>query len=158
MAQAPGAPAPSRLRRILPYAGLLIGFWALLPPYTGPELNTETRVEVADHVVPSVLMLGLSVATLVRARRNPDQGAFGLAAGLGIALAGLWMTATHVPLVNQARDDLVSAGGAAWHTVPGLVVMALGVVWSSAYWSEDAEEEQATASEPVASEPVEEQR
>ncbi len=123
------------LRRALPLAGLVVGLWALLPPYTGPAINTETRVEVADHVVPSVLLLGLSIASLVRSRRGPRLSPFPLVAGFGVVLAGLWMTATHVPLVNQARQDQVTVAAAAYHTVPGLVVLALGLVWVVAHWS-----------------------
>ncbi|MGH9151567.1 MAG: hypothetical protein ACRD03_03970, partial [Acidimicrobiales bacterium] len=55
----PGAPAAGRgasLRLALPVAGLVVAAWAVLPPYTGPEIGTSTRVEVADHVVPAVLM------------------------------------------------------------------------------------------------------
>lgn len=124
--------AGGRLAARLPWVGLAVAVWALLPPYTGPELNTEQRVEVADHVVPAVLMGALALAALVRGRRG---GAFPLVAGLGIALAGLWMTATHVPLVNQARSGQVTYGAAAWHTTPGLVVLALGAVWAAVHWS-----------------------
>ncbi|MFP5375461.1 MAG: hypothetical protein ACLGIO_01590, partial [Acidimicrobiia bacterium] len=95
----------------------------------------STRVEVADHVVPTVLMIALSVAALASARR-PAPGLFPLVAGMGVLLAGLWMTATHVPLVAQASRDEVSAGAAAYHTVPGLAVLALGVVWVAAHWGD----------------------
>lgn len=130
--------SPARLRRALPLAGLVIGVWALLPPYTGPSLDTETRVEVADHVVPSALLLALSVAALVVSWRGPPPGQFPLLAGFGVLLAGVWMTATHVPLVNQARSGQVTAAAAAFHTVPGLVVLALGAVWVAAHWSDEA--------------------
>ena len=121
----------------LPWAGLVIALVALLPPYTR-DLNTEMRVEIADHVVPGILMVAVSIAMLVRARRStPQTGTFPLIAGFAILLAGLWMTATHLPLVNQARarQNDVSYLDAAWHTVPGLVVMVLGAVWTAAYWS-----------------------
>lgn len=134
----PGAPAAGRgasLRRALPVVGLVVAAWAVLPPYTGPEIGTSTRVEVADHVVPAVLMIALSVAALATARR-PAPGLFALVAGLGVLLAGLWMTATHVPLVAQATRDEVAAGAAAYHTAPGLAVLALGVVWVAAHWGD----------------------
>ncbi|MDP9387163.1 MAG: hypothetical protein M3Q48_04360 [Actinomycetota bacterium] len=111
--------------------------WALLPPYTGPELATQTRVEVADHVVPALVVLALSLFALARARR-PAPGAFPLLAGLGVLLAGFWMTATHVPLVAQAARGEVAAGAAAYHSVPGVAVVVLGTVWAWAHWS-DAE-------------------
>ena len=136
----PAAASSSRptLRQVVPWAGVVIGVWALVPPYLGPSpANLETRVEVADHVVPSVVMLAASAAVLVRNRRREDTTAFPLVAGMVVLLAGLWMTATHVPLVNQARrgEAGVTYGAALWHTVPGLVVMALGLVWAAAWWS-----------------------
>lgn len=96
-------PASSRsetLRRALPVAGLVIGAWALLPPYSGPALATETRVEVADHVVPGVVVLAVSVAAVLVSRRAKGGGAL-FGAGLIVILAGIWMVATHVPLAAQ---------------------------------------------------------
>lgn len=139
MAQAASRSRSAELRRALPFAGLVIGLWAVLPPYTGPEINTETRVEVADHVVPSILMLALSLAMLFvrrRADRSPGAGAsFPLLAGFGVLLAGFWMVATHIPLVSQARRGQVTNGAAAYHTVPGVVVLLLGLAWVALYWS-----------------------
>jgi hypothetical protein len=125
------------LRRALPVIGLVAAGVAVLPPYTASDICTSTRVEVADHVVPAVLMALLSLAALVAARR-PRPGMFPLVAGLGILLAGLWMTATHVPLVAQATRDEVSYGTAAYHTVPGLLVLAFGVVWTATHWGDVA--------------------
>ena len=134
----PGRPRDdAALRRALPVLGLLVAGLAVLPPYTGPEIGTSDRVEVADHVVPAVLMAVLALVALVRGRR-PATGLFPLVAGLGITLAGLWMTATHVPLVAQATRDEVTYGTAAYHTVPGLVVLALGLVWVVTHWSDAA--------------------
>ncbi|MEO6121695.1 MAG: hypothetical protein ABIW46_04475 [Acidimicrobiales bacterium] len=120
----------------LPIAGLVIGVWALLPPYSGPEINTATRVEVADHVVPAALLLGISLWALLAARRpSSGSGSAMLVAGFGVVLAGLWMTATHLPLVAQARRDQVTEAAAAYHTIPGLVVLALGAIWAARHWS-----------------------
>lgn len=123
---------------VLPVAGLLLGIWAVLPPYSGPEINTSTRVEVADHVVPAILLLGVSIWGLVRARRaGPTPTGSGmLIAGFGVVLAGLWMTATHIPLVAQARRDEVTEAAAVYHTLPGLVVLALGAVWAARHWAD----------------------
>ena len=112
--------------------------WALLPPYSGPKLNTETRVEIADHVVPSIVLIVVSLAVLVVRQRRDAPPAFPLVAGFLVTLAGLWMVATHVPLVRQAaRGEVgVSWGGAVYHTAPSLAVLVLGLVWIGAYWSE----------------------
>jgi len=123
-------------RPALPVAGLVVGLWALLPPYSGPEINTATRVEVADHVVPAALVLGVSAWALWRARRpSPPAGTGLLVAGFAVVLAGLWMTATHLPLVAQARRDEVTEAAAAYHTLPGLAVLALGALWAARHWT-----------------------
>ncbi|MGH9157565.1 MAG: hypothetical protein ACRD1K_17415 [Acidimicrobiales bacterium] len=127
----------------LAVAGLLIGAWASLPPYSGPEINTETRVEVADHVIPAVVLVGLSLWALLRTRSagaggKGSAGSGLLIAGFGVLLAGLWMTATHLPLVAQARRDEVSAAAALYHTLPGLAVLGLGVLWAARHWNDAA--------------------
>lgn len=123
----------------LPLAGLLAGGWALLPPYTGPALNTAMRVEVADHVVPGVIVLLVSAATLAMAwSRRTVSGAM-LVAGAVVLLAGLWMTATHVPLVLQATRDEAPGAAAAYHSIPGVAVALLGAVWTGTHWAGDRE-------------------
>ena len=135
-AAAGGAPRRNEsLRRALPVVGLVTAAVAVLPPYTASDIGTSMRVEVADHVVPAVLIVVLSLGALAR-RRRTTAGMFPLVAGFGVLLAGLWMTATHLPLVAQARRDEVDAGIAAYHTVPGLIVLAFGVVWVAAHWSD----------------------
>ncbi|PLS76470.1 MAG: hypothetical protein CYG61_01925 [Actinobacteria bacterium] len=131
------------LRRALPFLGLAVALWALLPPYTGPDLATEMRVEIADHVVPAILMMVLSLAALLRGRRagaGAQAGTFMLLAGMGILLAGFWMVATHVPLVAQARRGEVPGGTAAYHTAPGVAVALLGLVWAAVHWNDAAPE------------------
>jgi len=123
--------------------GFIMAIWAVIPPYTGPDLATEMRVEIADHVVPSVLLFVLSVTALVRGRRagaEAPRGSFMLIAGLGILLAGFWMVATHVPLVAQARRGEVTNGVAAYHTAPGVAVLVFGLVWTALHWSDTTPE------------------
>ena len=122
-------PMTERQERMLPLAGLAIGAWAMLPPYVGPTLATESRVEFADHNVPGLVILAVSVAVLLAGRRLAATGTAMFGAGLAIVLAGLWMTATHLPLVRQAVQDEAPAVATVWHTVPGVVVLALGATW-----------------------------
>jgi hypothetical protein len=126
----------SSVRQRLPYAGMVIGLWAAVTPYVllGPDLNAAGSREVIDHVVPGALLLVLSTALLLRSRSAGDN-VFPLVAGLGVLLAGFWMTATHLPLVGDARRGAVRDAVAAWHIVPGLVVMVLGAVWAATWWS-----------------------
>lgn len=123
-------------RNRLPIAGIVFGAWALLPPYTGPALATSTRVEIADHVVPGIVMLLTSIAVLGAARGRSLPVTALLAAGLTVSLAGLWMTSTHLPLVLQAARAEAPWAAAIYHTAPGLAVLALGFIWARSYWSE----------------------
>lgn len=116
-------------------AGFLVGAWALLPPYSGPALNTADRVEFADHVVPGVVVIAVSAVALLLARRpNPANLLF--PAGLVIVLAGFWMTATHLPLVLQATRAQAPWGATIYHSLPCLAVLVLGVVWAVTYRTE----------------------
>ncbi len=112
--------------------GLVVGSWALLPPYSGPPLNTADMVEFVDHVVPGVVVIAISVASLLLARAGRAAGAR-LPAGLGIVLAGFWMVATHLPLVLQATRQQAPWGATIYHSLPGLAVLALGVAWAVIY-------------------------
>lgn len=116
--------------RRLPVAGLLVAAWAVLPPYVGPALATEPRVEVVDHVVPGLVVLAVSAGALVAGARPAQTGVGMFAAGLAVVLAGFWMTATHVPLLAQAARAEAPVGAAVYHTLPGLAVVAVGVAWA----------------------------
>jgi hypothetical protein len=115
-------------------AGLVAAGWAALPPYSGPSLEAARGAEVVDHVVPAGVLLLASVATLAL-RRRPGAAPAVLGCGLLVALAGLWMTATHLPLVRQATGGGVPWDAVAYHSLPGLVVLALGLVWTARSWS-----------------------
>jgi hypothetical protein len=127
----------SRARRACLFLAPVIGAWAVVPPYLGPKLDVATRVEVADHVVPGVAVLLASLATVLTLRRA-QSAVVTYVAGLVILLAGLWMVATHLPLVRQAVHQEVPVGAVAFHAVPGLAVVALGSVWSVTAWSSSA--------------------
>lgn len=125
---------PTTVVPVLAGAGLVAGAWALLPPYTGPALNTAARVEFADHVVPGIAVVGISLLSLAFGRRG-DAGQLLFAAGLGVALAGFWMVATHLPLVLQATRQQAPWGATVYHSAPGLAVLGLGVLWAASYGS-----------------------
>lgn len=112
----------------------------MVPRYMGPELNTTDRVEIADHVVPGMVVLGIAVASLVMMsrRRGQQRRAHALSllvCGFVVVLAGLWITATHLPLVAQASRQEVTWGAAIFHTAPGVAVLVLGAAWVAAHWS-----------------------
>lgn len=125
--------------RWLPAVGIVIALWATLPPYTGPALNTAQSVEVADHVVPGLVVLAVSAVSLFLGRRPKPDTAL-LVAGLVVVLAGLWMTSTHVPLLAQASRGDASWSATLYHSVPSVAVLALGLVWSAFYWASSSED------------------
>lgn len=122
----------------LPLAGIAIAVWAVLPPYVGPALATDPTVEIVDHVVPAVVVLAVALATLAAGARAAGTPLF--AGGLVIALAGFWMIATHVPLIAQANRGEAPWGATLWHSIPGLVVLAFGLVWALLFGGEAGDE------------------
>jgi hypothetical protein len=135
----PASAGEARLDRgqWLPIAGLVVGVWATLPHFVSPAINTAERVEIADHVVPGVVVIAVSIVALVLSRSGPPAPMFMFAAGLIVCLAGLWMVSTHVPLVGQAirGDRGVTWAATLWHCLAATVVSVLGVTWVVAYWS-----------------------
>jgi hypothetical protein len=108
--------------------GLVIGLYAMLPAFAGPQLHVQRITEVVDHVIPGLILLALvaSAATL-----GARPAGLMLAFGAVVTLAGLWMVDTHVGLVSQAvhhEVDLVAAG---FHVSTALAVFGFGLafVW-----------------------------
>lgn len=122
----------------LALVSLAVGAWAAIPPYVGPALNTDPVVEIVDHVVPAVVVIAVSLAAVAAGARARGTAMFG--AGLVVALAGLWMVATHVPLVAQASRQEAPWGATLWHFVPGVAVVALGAVWALRFSTDTAAE------------------
>lgn len=134
-------PASARsLRSRLPVLGLLVGVWAIIPPYVPVfgKLDVASRVEFVDHVVPGIVVLVVSaVACLVLRSAVPSITLLYVGGGV-VLLAGFWMLSTHVGLVSQTSQGLVPAGALAWHGVPALAVALLGGVWMSRFRAVEA--------------------
>jgi len=142
------APAGPDLARILPLAGVPVALWASLPKYSGPALNTAASVEVTSHIVPAVVVLLAAIVGILAGRRPQGPGALRLIAGMIVLLAGMWMLATHLPLVAQATRGEAPWAGTIYHTAASLAVFGLGLLWSTVTWSEAADEsEPATKTE-----------
>ena len=115
----------------------VLGLWSIAVPFAatalGMHLDVARRLEIADHVVPGLIIAG-SVALLVIARRSSQAGTWAAPTALGVAfLAALWITATHVPLIFQAADG---RPGAPWdasifHSVwgPPMTAISLWLLW-----------------------------
>ena len=104
---------------------------ALLPRYSGPRLELGPRgdlLEFIDHVVPGTVVIVVSLLALLIRRRATTLGPlFGM--GLVIVVAGIWMDATHLPLVLQATRSEAPWGATLHHSLPGLAVLLLGAGW-----------------------------
>ena len=137
MTKSTSAPGAALVRRrlaavpMLAGLGVLLGTWALLPRYGGPRLELGPRgdqLEFLDHVVPGTVVIVVSLLALLIGRRASTLGPlFGV--GLVIVVAGLWMDATHLPLVLQATRSEAPWGATLYHSTPGLAVLLLGVGW-----------------------------
>lgn len=132
----------------LPLIGLLIGIWAIIPPYVVAfgALHVESRKEIADHLIPGIVVIATCVLGLLLVRSPTPSSLLLFMAGGVIALCGFWMTATHVPLISDARSKQVPGGAVIWHGLPGLVVLLLGVVWTILFWETDPPDEVASGS------------
>ncbi len=113
------------------WAAALTGLsaWATGVPWlaraVGLELDVATRLEVVDHVVPGVVMLAGAAVLATRAGVAGDRVWMG-AGGIAF-LTGLWITATHVPLIPAAVDGLAPWGTALLHLSAGPPILVLGV-------------------------------
>ena len=135
----PAAAAPD-LARILPFVGLGIALWASLPQWSGPKLNVEASKEVADHIVPAIVVVFASLVGIWASRRPQGPGAFRFMAAMAVLLAGLWMMATHLPLVFEAMRDESPWPATIYHTSSALAVFGLGLLWATVTWSEAGDE------------------
>ncbi len=124
------------LARLLPILGVAVALWASLPKYSGPTLNVEPAKEVADHVIPAVLVLVASVVGILAGRRARGPGALRFLGGMAVLLAGLWMMATHLPLVAEAMRGEAPWPATIYHTSAALAVFGLGLLWATVTWSE----------------------
>lgn len=120
----------------LPIAGIVVGAWAIITPFTGPHLGTLLRNEIADHVVPGAVVVIVSALAAVLTRRSGATSPTLLPAGMLVGLAGVWMVATHVPLIIDATRDRAGWDATAYHGAPSLAVAALGVIWIVAHWAD----------------------
>ncbi len=128
-------PDSDRLGWLVPVLGLLVGACATLPVMVGPRLEVAHKVEIADHLIPGVVVLAVSVTALMASRSASGSGTFLFAAGLILTLAGLWMALTHLPLVAQAVRHDAPWGATIYHSASAVLVLAFGLAWTKASWA-----------------------
>ena len=142
---ATGAAPAARPLPVMPLLGVAVGLWGMLPRFLKSGLNTEDTVEVVDHVIPGAVVMIVSLVALAVARKSAKPGPLLFIFGLVVLLAGLFMFATHVPLVMQATRGEAPWGGTVFHTSAALAVFGLGMLWATTYWSETAPEAETEA-------------
>jgi hypothetical protein len=85
----------------------------------GVRLDSATVARIADHVGPGVVALaGGLIAVVAEARRARVLPSVLFLA----AVAGIWMTGAHVPLVQQAARGQATWPAAAAHGIPGVLI------------------------------------
>ena len=110
---------------------LALSLWSILPPYLGPaiglELDVSAATEVVDHLLPGVIAAAAAGYALYLARRGETDSLHALGA-LGVcALAGLWESASHFPLVLDAGDSARPWGAVLFHSTAGPAVLVLAL-------------------------------
>jgi hypothetical protein len=123
------APAARRTRWLAALG--VVGVWSILPPYVGPSLglglDVSTSVETADHLIPGLVAAGAATAALLLVRRGQSDSLAAFALLAVCALAGLFETVSHVPLVRDAGGPLEPVGAVILHASPGPVLLALSL-------------------------------
>jgi hypothetical protein len=140
------APGPD-LPALVALAGLFVAVWASLPRWSGPKLNVAASTEVVDHVIPAILVLLCSLVAIAAGRRANGPGGTRFLAGMGVLLAGLWMMATHLPLVAEARRGDAPWVATIYHTSAALAVFGLGLLWATVTWSEAGDSDKKPAAQ-----------
>ncbi|HVL97624.1 MAG TPA: hypothetical protein VM266_17350 [Solirubrobacteraceae bacterium] len=115
---------PQTPRRPQPWILVVAAAWAIAVPYLA-RLDVDPTVEVVDHVVPGVILLAAAGAVLGAGWR-PGSAPW-LAAAAVALLAGLWITATHVPLLPEILDGTAPALTGLLHLSAGPPVAATGL-------------------------------
>ncbi len=121
-------------RTWLPALGMAVGILAALPHFVTPRLETTNRVEIADHVIPGIVVIAVSLSALTVWRRAEDATWPMFISGLAVLLAGLWMALTHLPLIAQASRHEAPWGAALYHSASAASALTFGLVWVSLYW------------------------
>lgn len=110
----------------------ILGGWALAVPYVanaaGLELNVAPILEVIDHVVPGVVIVGGAAIVLALRRKDPAAHEVPVMGTVAIAmLAALWITTSHVPLLGQAAQGSAPLAASLLHAAAGPPVLLLSL-------------------------------
>ena len=114
---------------------MAVAVWGALPHFVTPPLDTENLVEIVDHVIPGLVVFAVSLGAILAQRQPGRGGNFLFFGGLTLVLAGLWMVATHLPLLAQATRGEAPWAGTLYHSASALSVFAFSLIWMAANWN-----------------------
>lgn len=110
-----------------------LGAWSIAVPYVGNaigfDINVAAKLEVVDHVIPGVIAAITAMYAYRKLRAGATAETFPYLIAVGVSLlAGLWITATHIPLLVEASRKTVEWAPALWHSLPGMPIPVLAAV------------------------------
>ncbi len=108
---------------------LLIGLYAMAPGIWLGGLHVKRGAEIVDHVVPGLAVLAMILLALSWGAQRRSRPTVLLVASLVIALAGLWMSATHVGLLVQGIRGEAPGLAVAYHCSTAFLTLVLGITW-----------------------------
>lgn len=128
----PGSVALLRASIVVP--SLMIGLYAMAPGIWLDGLVVKRNAEIVDHVIPGLFVLAMILLAVSWGpdRRGASTVVFG--ASLVIALAGLWMSATHVGLLVQGIRGQAPGWAVTYHCSTAFLTLALGLTWVGRHW------------------------
>jgi hypothetical protein len=105
-----------------------IGVWTVAVPSIGDALGLSVavsgRVEIIDHIVPGALVAVGGLYLMRSARGRPlASGRFTLRVSCVVFLAGMWVLATHLPLLADAATSDQAWDAAIWHAAGALPIL-----------------------------------
>ncbi|MGH9071551.1 MAG: hypothetical protein ACRDX8_10410 [Acidimicrobiales bacterium] len=129
----PDRPVPGLSARFV-VPSLLIGLYAMAPGIWLGGLVVKRNAEIVDHVVPGLFVLAMVLLAVSWGpeRRGAPTVLFG--ASLGITLAGLWMSATHIGLLVQGVRGQAPGLAVTYHCSTAFLTLVLGFTWVGRHW------------------------
>jgi len=114
----------------LALAGLAV--WSAAAPYVatavGWDVPVSSAVEIVDHVFPGTLALGAALALQRLGRTEARDLGLRLGAVAVAVLSGVWVAASHAPLLLAASRGAVEWGAAILHATGGPLLL-LAALW-----------------------------
>ncbi|MGI8411611.1 MAG: hypothetical protein ACR2LV_02805 [Solirubrobacteraceae bacterium] len=125
---AAGGRMEMRLAAILCALGALTVAVPYLGHAIGLGVNVDAKLEIVDHVVPGTLVAAIGGSLFLLVRRGQPVAEWVMQVGSGICfLAGIWVLATHVPLLADAAGGSAHWGAALWHASTALPVVVISL-------------------------------